>query len=46
MIENEEQWASIQDFERYQVSTFGRIKNVKTNKFMNLLANVVTCTYA
>jgi hypothetical protein len=34
MIENEEQWEPIQGFERYQVSTFGRIKNIKTNKFM------------
>ena len=32
--ENEERWELIQDYERYQVSTFGRIKNIKTNKFI------------
>jgi hypothetical protein len=31
-----EQWKQIKDFENYEVSTFGRIRNSKTNKFMKL----------
>jgi hypothetical protein len=29
-----EEWKKIENYENYEISTFGRVKNINTNKYL------------